>query len=394
MATGTNPRYLEELRIGGGYGDPVNGGADFEKDGDIATNGDLVVNGDVSIGLNEASGHHISVTAGASNTASLDLNQADTNNGASVRFSGSDAKLFLGTRQGSTTPVNAIEIAKGSPDVHVCGALGIGAVPGGATVLVQAAPSSRAVSSLTRVGTTATVVANAHGFATGDFVTIAGAGQQEYNGTFQVTVVDANTFTIVIAGAPATPATGSITAKGTTVLRLDESGASGPMFILPNISVAHLNPGTTINSGAIGNRQTGHLCVDIAGNDVRDAFAVRSNSGINGGALNAIPLVVNCNNRVGINTTDPAEALDVNGNLRLTGDIAVRGGDVVAGVQATTRGIVAAVNGAGGIAPGCLKLVSPNGTAWYVFAEDDGTLKIHSALPSQNADGAVVGTQY
>jgi len=41
VGIGANPRYLEELRIGGGYGDPVDGGADFEQDGDIRTNGEV-----------------------------------------------------------------------------------------------------------------------------------------------------------------------------------------------------------------------------------------------------------------------------------------------------------------------------------------------------------------
>ena len=31
-AIGANPRYLEELRLGGGFGDTKDGGADFEKE--------------------------------------------------------------------------------------------------------------------------------------------------------------------------------------------------------------------------------------------------------------------------------------------------------------------------------------------------------------------------
>ncbi len=48
-AIGAAPRYLEELRIGGGYNDPVNGGADFESDGDILTNGALTVEGPTTL---------------------------------------------------------------------------------------------------------------------------------------------------------------------------------------------------------------------------------------------------------------------------------------------------------------------------------------------------------
>ena len=51
----------------------------------------------------------------------------------------------------------------------------------------------------------------AHGLTTGDPVTITGADQADYNVALQaVTVVDANTFTFIIAGAPASPATGDI----------------------------------------------------------------------------------------------------------------------------------------------------------------------------------------
>ncbi len=53
----------------------------------------------------------------------------------------------------------------------------------------------------------------AHNWKTGMLVTIAGAAQPEYNGTFQITVVDSKTFTYVIAGAPSSPATGTITAS-------------------------------------------------------------------------------------------------------------------------------------------------------------------------------------
>jgi hypothetical protein len=41
VGIGANPRYIEELRVGGGYGELVDGGADFEQDGDIYTDGDV-----------------------------------------------------------------------------------------------------------------------------------------------------------------------------------------------------------------------------------------------------------------------------------------------------------------------------------------------------------------
>ena len=70
------------------------------------------------------------------------------------------------------------------------------------------------VSSITRVGATATVVcAAAHGLSTGDSALIAGAAETDYNIDAVVTVVDTTTFTYTVVNSPATPATGTITVK-------------------------------------------------------------------------------------------------------------------------------------------------------------------------------------
>jgi hypothetical protein len=70
--------------------------------------------------------------------------------------------------------------------------------------------NGRAVSGLTAVGTTATVVTlGNHGFATNDIVTITGANEAAYNGSFVATVVDATTFTYTTDAIPSSPATGT-----------------------------------------------------------------------------------------------------------------------------------------------------------------------------------------
>lgn len=75
------------------------------------------------------------------------------------------------------------------------------------------------VSTVTSEGTapeiTATVTTgSAHGYSTGDRVTMAGAEQDAYNGTFTIVVTGATTFTYrVVNGTPATTATGTITAR-------------------------------------------------------------------------------------------------------------------------------------------------------------------------------------
>lgn len=70
----------------------------------------------------------------------------------------------------------------------------------------------QAIASITRSGQVATVTTAApHGYSTGDWRTIAGAAQAEYNGTKEITVVDATHFTFNVTGSPATPATGTVT---------------------------------------------------------------------------------------------------------------------------------------------------------------------------------------
>lgn len=72
---------------------------------------------------------------------------------------------------------------------------------------------------ITRSGSTATITFPvAHGFALGNpcikpQILISGANEVEYNGQFEATPVTATTVSIQVTGTPATPATGTITAK-------------------------------------------------------------------------------------------------------------------------------------------------------------------------------------
>ena len=70
-----------------------------------------------------------------------------------------------------------------------------------------------AVTSITRVSTTATVTITAHGFSNGNEVIISGATQTDYNGSFVISNVTATTFDYTVTGAPATPATGTIVCR-------------------------------------------------------------------------------------------------------------------------------------------------------------------------------------
>ena len=72
-------------------------------------------------------------------------------------------------------------------------------------------PSPVAIASITRSGAVMTVTTTAaHGLTTGAIVTIAGADQADYNVSGDITVTSTLAFTLAVSGAPATPATGSL----------------------------------------------------------------------------------------------------------------------------------------------------------------------------------------
>ena len=74
------------------------------------------------------------------------------------------------------------------------------------------------VTSITRSGNVATVTAPTHGLGSGSEVTISGATEPEYNGTFPLIVEDDNVFYYMVSGSPATPATGTITLESVVPL--------------------------------------------------------------------------------------------------------------------------------------------------------------------------------
>jgi hypothetical protein len=82
----------------------------------------------------------------------------------------------------------------------------------------KAAGSKVTLSTLTHSTTTATATKTAHGFSSGQYVTIAGATPAAYNGTFPITVTGANTFTYVLPSDPGADATGTVTAQTSVTL--------------------------------------------------------------------------------------------------------------------------------------------------------------------------------
>lgn len=108
----------------------------------------------------------------------------------------------------STTLTYAVPGSPTSPAV---------ATADGMRVSVGVKAGTQAVTSITRSGSLATVNLASHGYVQGNAVRISGADQAEYNGDFLIRSSTGGTFTISVAGSPATPATGTI--------KLGQSGA-------------------------------------------------------------------------------------------------------------------------------------------------------------------------
>lgn len=93
--------------------------------------------------------------------------------------------------------------------------------------------NSQTLTSITRSGATATATKAGHGFRTGQLVNHADANEVEYNGNFRITVTGADTYDFTVSGTPASPATGTITAKVASLGWTKEFSAAGKAVYRP-----------------------------------------------------------------------------------------------------------------------------------------------------------------
>lgn len=103
--------------------------------------------------------------------------------------------------------------------LHTYGSAGTATPIGGniGSVSVATEPTV-ALASITRSGTTATATSSsAHGYSSDQAVTIAGASDSLYNGTFKITVSSSTVFTYTMTGTPASSASGTLTASRKSV---------------------------------------------------------------------------------------------------------------------------------------------------------------------------------
>lgn len=176
---------------------------------------------------------------------------------------------------------------------------GLGAVQGVVGSLITALDkvlvngyNSQSLTSVTRVGTTATATKNAHGFREGQRILHAGWDQAEYNGEFFIFNVATNTYDFTITGTPATPATGA-----TPTAKVAPLGFGKP-FAGTNLAVYR---------APSGNRH--YLRVDDTGTTTARAIGYESMTDVNTGT-NGFPTNAQVASGLFINKSGTASAVD------------------------------------------------------------------------------------
>lgn len=129
------------------------------------------------------------------------------------------------------------------------------------------------VSSIILVGSEAVVVTETpHNYASGITVTITGADQFAYNGSFVVTVTDVSQFTYAVTGTPVTPATGTIKATALS--------AQVKLISIDFGESANLNSGESVSltTPIIGVDNTGFVQFDgiVGGENIEDDASLRN----------------------------------------------------------------------------------------------------------------------
>lgn len=219
----------------------------------------------------------------------IDWTVADSDDGAT--FSAVDGSLLLNRNpsDGATTS-RAFHIGYIGKKRYVKAALDVDG-----TTAVAVAPvigSEITLTSLTSSSTTATAVKAGHGLVVGQYVTISGAEQTEYNVRARVaTVADSSHFTYTFAGSSSSPATGTITATPEANWTNDE-GADPPGSITAGVDA--LTGSYTLTVSHITSASTAYRLTKGSGNTGNGTVAVASISAAYANAIFNETLVAKC----------------------------------------------------------------------------------------------------
>lgn len=196
----------------------------------------------VSVSSITRSGDKATVTTGANH---------GYNNGDSITISGAAQSEYNGTKTVSATPApTANQFSFTVVEYPVTPATG--------SFTASIAGSPKAVSSMTRSGNLVTVSLPGHGFVN-QSVTIGGATQTQYNGTFQIKKLTDDSFTYTIIERPISPAGGG-TAKVAATTKVIESYNNNP-----NPGVVRATGSTTVTVTTTTNHgfaNSGNVTID------------------------------------------------------------------------------------------------------------------------------------
>lgn len=140
--------------------------------------------------------------------------------------------------------------------------------------LVDGYSATVSITGITRSSQTATATvsaANGLKLKTGQYLTISGANETEYNGTFLITVASTTTFTYTVTGTPATPATGTI--SGTLKLPITSITRGGTGNLTATLTMPQQN-----SSLVTGNYVTIEGCTSTGAAQYNGTFQITSTS--------------------------------------------------------------------------------------------------------------------
>lgn len=154
------------------------------------------------------------------------------------------------------------------------------------------AATSKTISSIAAAGNVATLTtSSAHGFNTGDSITITGAVPAAYNGTYTLTVTSATTLTYVTSSAPGGAATtmGTYTGTVTTYADIEEvSDVKIGGISVSTIDVTHLqSQAKEYVAGLIDNGS-----LDASMNFTKGAVQMLVNADLNNGVTSPYRMVI------------------------------------------------------------------------------------------------------
>lgn len=416
------PRYIERLCVGGGYGDPRDGGMNIESNGNLATDGDMTVRGVVYVGdppqsLTNPQGelNGTRIQTGTVGAAQLDPDETYTLGSLHLKgtlradggITGHNRAAGVSTEDliflchfESTKALNASVVADTFLDwsgnsqhvkVYTQGSTCAGKY--GRGVQFQGTGGFARTSSTQLAETygggaiTFSTWAKTTACSTDPQVIMGFVGDAPYYPYLRLAIVSGKV-QVRLRGNSSTPAQ---VVEGTK--RVDDGMWHHLTGVIPPWNAA----------GTVAVYVDGEL--DGSGVDTRTATSACASYFYVGSANGAAQFFSGILDETAVwkRTLSAEEVRSLYllstelaptfQNRVIAGGLSVLGGTVEIGTPGYQRGVIAAVQGPGTTSPGCIRLHSFDGSAWYLYVDNDGTFRIYNALPTASGQGQAVGAQ-